>query len=391
MVKKVKDRGYLNVLLLGLTSFFTDVSTEMVYPVVPLFLVSQLGATPAVVGLIEGLAESTASLLKVFSGAISDRLGKRKPLTIFGYSFSLLGKIFIYLASGWWLVGLGRFIDRFGKGVRTAPRDALIADGVDHKKRGKAYGLHRTMDTAGALTGVLLAYLILKSYKNGYQPVILASIIPAFLGVLVLFLVQESKSHQKETHPGEKLKINWKSFLRLDRRLKAFLLISALFTLGNSSNQFLLLRAQNLNFSVANVLLLYLFFNLSYALFSYPAGHLSDKIGRKKIIVFGYFFYSLVYLGFALAPSSIWIIALFFLYGIYMGLTEGVEKALVTDLAPAVRRATLLGFHATLIGLGLFPASFIAGLLWNLISPAAPFYFGSLTGFLAALLFLIFI
>lgn len=362
----------------------------MVYPIIPLYLVTKLGATPAIVGLIEGIAESIASLLKVFSGAISDRLGRRKFLAVLGYSFSLLGKVFIYLASNWGLVGLGRFVDRFGKGVRTAPRDALIADSSDHRERGKAYGLHRAMDTAGALIGVLLAYFLVIRLKNGYELVILLSLIPAFFGVMALLLVKEMSRHRDE-HSGERLKISWKNFLLLDRRLQAFLLISAVFTLGNSSNQFLILRAQNLEFSVANILLLYLLFNFSYAFSCYPAGILSDKIGRKGIIVFGYFFYALVYLGFALAPSKAWIIVLFLFYGFYMGLTEGVEKAFISDLAPVSQRATLLGFHATIVGLGLFPASLIAGLLWNFISPSTPFYFGSLAGFLAAVLFLIFI
>ncbi len=388
--RSLKEIGYRNVLLLGLTSFFTDVSTEMVYPIIPLYLVSKLGATPAIVGLIEGIAESIASLLKVFSGVISDRLGRRKPLAILGYSFSLLGKVFIYMASNWGLVGLGRFVDRFGKGMRTAPRDALIADSSENKERGKAYGLHRAMDTAGALVGVFLAYLIVIRLKNGYEPVILFSLIPAFLGVITLLLVKEIKDQLNE-HLREKLKISWKNFLLLDRRLKAFLLVSAVFTLGNSSNQFLLLRAQNLKISVANILLLYLLFNFSYALFCYPAGILSDKIGRKWIIVFGYLLYGLVYLGFALAPPTKLIIALFFLYGLYMGLTEGVEKAFISDLASFSQRATLLGFHATIVGLGLFPASLIAGLLWDFIGPSAPFYFGALGGFLSAALFLVFI
>ncbi len=384
---KSRHNSYRNIFLLGITSFLTDVSTEMVYPILPLYLVTRLGATPAIVGLIEGIAESVASLLKVFSGAISDWLGRRKPLAIMGYSFSSLGKILIYLAPGWWLVGLGRFIDRFGKGVRVAPRDALIADGVDHQTRGKAFGLHRAMDTTGALTGVFLAYFAVVRLKNGYESVILLSLLPGILGVAALLFVREGR-----TAPLlEKVQLSWQSFRLLDRRLQAFLLVSAVFTLGNSSNQFLLLRAKNLNVSVANILLLYLLFNLTYALSCYPAGLLSDRVGRKRIIIFGYLFYGLVYLGFAIIPSSAWLALLFAVYGLYMGLTEGVEKALVADLAPAEKRATLLGFHATLVGIGLLPASFIAGLLWDYIAPAAPFYFGSLTGLLAAILFFLFI
>lgn len=370
-----------NIIILGLVSLLTDISTEMVYPLLPLFLTAQLGASPAIVGLIEGIAESLASLLKVFSGYFSDLWQRRKPLAIAGYGSSTIGKVFLFLATSWGWVLTGRIIDRFGKGIRTAPRDALIADSADPAQRGRAYGLHRTMDTLGAAAGVLLAYLFLQSAPGNYRAIFLYSLLPAALGVGLLFLVRE-KAPIRSKGTGKKLSLQWSA---LDRRLQAFLLVVFLFTLGNSSNQFLLLRAKNLGFSAAQVLLLYLFYNLTYALVSYPAGHLSDRIGRKTLLVLGYLFYGVVYFGFALANAGSTLWFLFGLYGLYIGFTEGVEKALVADIAPGHLRATVIGLHATLVGIGLLPASLLAGILWDLFGPRAPFYFGGLLGVLAAL------
>ena len=369
-----------NVIILGIVSFLTDISTEMVYPLIPLYLVSKLGATPAIVGIIEGVAESTASLLRVFSGYISDLVGRRKPIAILGYSSSTIGKIFLYLSNSWGMVFAGRWIDRFGKGIRTAPRDALIADSTESTKRGRAFGLHRAMDTLGAAIGVILAYYFFTRFSGDYSRVFLYSLIPAFLGVGVLFFAKESK--RAKTSGGSKPVLKWST---LDRRLKGFLIVTLIFTLGNSSNQFLLLRAKNLGFNDATVLLLYLAYNLVYMVFAYPAGRLSDRIGRKRLIVIGYVFYGLVYLGFAIVSRSSYLWLLFGLYGIYIGLTEGVQKALISDIAPVETRATLIGLHATLEGIGLLPASSIAGLLWNILGASAPFYFGGLMGIIAAL------
>jgi MFS family permease len=351
----------------------------MVYPLIPLYLTSRLGASPAIVGLIEGVAESTASLLRVFSGYISDLIGRRKPLAILGYGSSTLGKVFLYLSHSWGFVFIGRWIDRFGKGIRTAPRDALIADSTDPTRRGRAFGLHRAMDTFGAVIGIILAYYFFTRFSGDYSRVFLYSLIPAFLGVFALFFVKESRKTVKGSTSKPVLK--WSL---LDRRLKGFLIVTLIFTLGNSSNQFLLLRAKNLGFNDATVLLLYLTYNLVYMAFAYPAGRISDRIGRKKLIVVGYLFYGLVYFGFAMVASGSYLWVLFGLYGIYIGLTEGVQKALISDIAPVETRATLIGLHATLEGIGLLPASFIAGLLWNNISASAPFYFGGLMGIISA-------
>ena len=387
----------LNIILLGITSLLTDISSEMIYPILPIFLVIQLGASPAVLGLIEGIAESLASLLKVFSGYFSDKIKSRKPFTIFGYVSSGVGKFFLFIATNWLYVLFARVIDRVGKGIRTAPRDALIADSAKENRKGAAFGLHRAMDTLGACIGVLSAYLLITHFspafgggsrhefnnwagKDDLRYIFLLSLIPAFLGVFFLFLVREKKADTKS--PKENLKFRWRT---LDKRLKLFLIFTFIFTLGNSSNQFLLLRAKDLGSPLPEVILFYLVYNIVYALVSYPAARLSDRLGRKKLLVLGYLFYGLVYLGFAVnhSPSNFWF--LFGFYGLYIGFTEGVEKALIADIAPSGLRATSIGLHATLVGIGLLPASLFAGILWKFLGPAAPFYFGGLMGILASL------
>jgi MFS family permease len=368
-----------NIILLGITSLLTDISSEMVYPILPIFLVTTLGASPAILGLIEGIAESLASLLKVFSGYFSDRIKLRKPFTIFGYTSSTLGKFFLYISTTWGYILVGRVIDRFGKGIRTAPRDALIADSSKDGKRGAAFGLHRAMDTLGATIGVVIAYFLIIRFKGNLRNIFLFSLIPAFLGVLFLFLVRETK--QKLTSSTEKLRFRW---YNLDKRLKLFLIFTFIFTLGNSSNQFLLLRVKFLGSPITQVILFYLVYNIIYCLASYPASRLSDKIGRKKLLVSGYLFYGLVYLGFAVNNSLNMFWLLFGVYGLYIGFTEGVEKALVADIAPDNLRATAIGLHATLVGIGLLPASLLAGLLWKFFGSSAPFYFGGFMGVFAS-------
>lgn len=385
-----------NIILLGITSLLTDISSEMVYPILPVYLVTTLGASPAILGLIEGIAESLASLLKVFSGYFSDKFKSRKPFTILGYAASCAGKYLLFISTSWGYVLFARTIDRFGKGIRTAPRDALIAESSLDGKRGAAFGLHRALDSTGAAIGVLGAYFLITRYKGALKEVFLLSLVPALLGVLILFLVREKRALKPKaegkkivfsrpevrSEAGFRIAEKWSS---LDKRLKLFLIFTFIFTLGNSSNQFLLLRAQNLGNPLSVVILLYLFYNLSYAIVSYPASRLSDRIGRKKLLVAGYLFYALVYFGFAVnkSPHSFWF--LFGIYGLYIGFTEGVEKALVSDIAPQSLRATAIGLHATLIGIGLFPASLFAGLLWKFIGPQAAFYFGSLMGLVASI------
>jgi MFS family permease len=372
-----------NIIVLGLTSLLTDISSEMVYPLIPFFLTATLGAGPAVLGLVEGIAESTASLLKVFSGYLSDRLRKRKALTIAGYASSAMGKVMLYWAGSWGMVLGARIIDRIGKGIRTAPRDALIAESVEEGKRGRAFGLHRAMDTAGAAMGVLLAYAILSGNPGSYPRVFLWSVVPAAAGVFLLYHLREPISPTKLSPHLPSFR--WKV---LPRKLRLFLVIAFVFTLGNSSNTFLLLRASGLGFTPKDAILLYLLYNICYALFSYPAGKLFDRIGPKSLLTAGYLVYGCAYLGFAVCepeagPGVVW--GLFGLYGLYSGLTDGIEKALVSNLAPAELRATAIGLHATIVGIGLLPASLIAGALWALVGPEAAFFFGSALGLLAAL------
>lgn len=368
-----------NVAILGLVSFLTDVSSEMVYPLLPLYMTVKLGVGPAIVGLVEGIAESLASLVKVASGYFSDRTRQRKSITIAGYSCSSVGKVLFYVSTSWsWVLG-GRIVDRFGKGIRTAPRDALISESIPAGYAGRAFGLHRAMDTLGAVLGASLAFFLLVYYEGDYQQVFMVSLVPALLGVAVLFAVREVR---KPDGVGKKFRLGWGA---LDGRLKVFLLIIFLFSLGNSSNQFLILRAKDLGLTVTTSILLYVVFNLVHAASSYPLGRLSDSVGRKGLLIFGYAAYGAVYLGFALVPSKTYLWGLFAMYGLYLGATEGVEKAFISDLAPGHLKATMMGVHATLVGIGLLPASLIAGLLWSSLGPPLPFLFGSIAGFSAAL------
>jgi MFS family permease len=396
MDKKNKRK---NILITGLTSLLTDISSEMIYPIIALYL-KALGGSPAILGVIEGVAESTASILKVFSGAFADRIGKRKPLAIAGYSFSVIGKVLFYLANGWSFIFAGRFSDRFGKGVRTAPRDAMISESVEGNNQGKAFGLHRTMDSMGAVIGTLITFFFLfriqeaarqsgqsAFYIPTFRLIILLSLIPAAIGVAVLFLTIETGSGKKSSHAL----LSWNSFLKLDHKLKVFLLATFLFTLGNSSDQFILLRATepDLGYSAAQVILLYLLYNIVYMVISYPAGWLSDKIGRKWILAGGFLLYSVTYYVIGFTPN--FIIPAMILYGFYIGMTEGVAKALVSELSPASRRATVIGLHATLLGIGLFPASLIGGLLWSTFGPSATFLFGGSMTFVSALILILFL
>jgi MFS family permease len=388
-----------NVLLTGFTSFFTDVSSEMVYPLLQAFVSTILAARGAFIGpalgIIEGIAESTASLLKVFSGYYSDRFQKRKGPAISGYSLSAVAKALLLLASaGWYFVLISRFIDRIGKGIRGAPRDALIADSVPPEVRGRAFGLQRAMDFAGATLGVLILYLLSLKFIDhatgtignitGFYTVFTLSIIPAALGVIFLFFVKEtgSLSLPGKIRPRPSLDLR-----RYDKNLKFFFLAQAIFTLGNSSNQFLLLRSMNLGFALPAVVLMYLLYNLSSTLLSHGFGSLADRIGFKTVLASGYALYGLVYLAFGLvAHGSMLLWGLWLLYGAYAALTEGLEKAFIAKIAPIESRATALGFSNTIVGIGLLPASLIAGFLFSL-QPSAPFLFGALTSVITLAVF----
>jgi MFS family permease len=383
-----------NVWVVTATSFLTDVSSEMLVHLLPLFLANILGVRTSVIGLIEGVAETTASLLKMFSGWLSDRLGDRKWLTVAGYSLSTLAKPFLYFANTWGAVLAVRFADRVGKGIRTAPRDALVADSIDEKRRGLAFGLHRAGDTAGALLGLLIALGVVLALQGRdltlarptFQTAVLLSIPPAVLAVLVLAIgAKNVPVHSQRARPQL-------SLAGFDSRFKRFLVVVVLFTLGNSSDAFLVLRAQTLGLSVAGVMGVLVLFNLVYALISAPAGALSDRIGRRKVIVGGWLAYAAIYLGFGLAGAAWQIWALFALYGIYYGMAEGAGKAMVADLVEPYQRGTAYGVYNAAIGLAAFPASLVAGLLWQGLGQwaglgsSAPFLFGAALALVAVVL-----
>jgi MFS family permease len=383
-----------NVWAVSVTSFFMDISSEMVINLVPLFLSNVLGTSTAVIGLIEGVAEATASLLKVFSGWMSDKLQARKWLAVSGYGLSALAKPFFYFAASWQAVLAVRWADRVGKGVRTAPRDALVADSIDEAQRGLAFGFHRAADTGGAVLGLLVALGVVWAAQSAavelgrgtFQTVVLVSLVPAALAVLSLAVGARDVS---VTSRRERPAI---TFRGLGRPFLVFLLIVGLFDLGNSSDAFLVLRAQERGLSVIGIMAMLVTFNLIYTLVSTPAGALSDRIGRKKIIVGGWLAYAAIYLGFGLAQTGWHIWVLYALYGVYYGLAYGTAKALVADIVPVELRGTAYGtYNATLAMLDL-PASLIAGLLWQGmgnwpgLGPSAPFLFGAVLALAASLL-----
>lgn len=373
-----------NVFVLGLVSFFNDIASEMIYPIVPIFLTGFLGVPVAIVGLIEGIAESTSSILKLFSGWISDKARKRKPFAVVGYTLSAISKVILGLSYTWHYVLFARFTDRFGKGVRTSARDALIVESTESKSIGKSFGFHRAMDTAGAVIGPLLAILAIKYWNNDYRTVFLLAFIPSCIGVLLLIFFVKEKRKDKETKPVAKL--SWKG---LDRSFKVFLLISFIFMLGNSSDAFLILRAQDLGLSLIMIILAYVLFNFVYAVFSTPAGILSDKIGPRKLLPAGFLLFAIVYLLFGLINESFYIWILFPFYGIYMAVTEGVGKAYISTLIPKERSATAFGIYQLTVGICTFFASLIAGVFWTYIDVSAPFIFGSITAVTSAVLFII--
>ena len=380
-----------NIFFLGLVSLLTDISNEMIFTLVPLLLKNIIGVSTGIIGLIGGLSDSTEGLFKIFSGWLSDRIYKPKLLSVIGYSFSTIVKPFMLLAANWGVVAGVRLGDRIGKGIRTAPRDAMIADSVSSSRRGLGFGVHRAMDTTGAVLGLAISAVIIYHFQgsavelglSSYRWMIIGGIIPAVLAilVLVLFVRERGKRQQTSTHTIFSLRGLRTGF---DARFKIFLFIMAVFTLGNSSDFFLILRAQNINAPLMQVVLMLAVFNLVYAVTSLPMGILSDRLGRRKVIAAGWLVYGLVYLGFALATQiwQAWI--LFAIYGIYYGMVEGVGKAFVADLVSADKRGTAYGLYNGVLCLVLLPASVIAGFLWA-ISPAATFYFGGGLALLAML------
>ena len=372
----------LNVVLLGLVSFFTDLSTEMVYPLIPLYLTSAFGVTPAIVGIIEGIAESLASLLKVFSGYISDRFQKKKALAFSGYATGLIYKIVLLVAGSWFGVLAARVIDRLGKGIRTSPRDVLVSESADKNAMGKSFGVHKALDMAGAALGILITFFLLRNSGNDYDysKIFMLSVIPAVLGLCMFFFIKEKRtgSPQKVREPF------WKNIKSIDNQLKLYLVVVCLFTLGNSSNSFLLLKAKASGFDDRSVILLYFLYNITASLLSIPFGKLSDKVGRKKLLVSGYVVFAVCYLGFAFSSGQAQMAVVFVLYGAYTAMVAGVERAFVAEIAPADLKGTMLGLHSTVTGIALLPASVIAGMLWNSFGATVPFVFGAVMALIAA-------
>ena len=382
-----------NIWVVSLTSFLMDISSEMVINIVPLFLANVLGLKTNLIGVIEGIAEATASVLKVFSGWLSDRIGARKWLAVAGYGFSALAKPFFYFANVWAIAG-ARWADRVGKGVRTAPRDALVADSIDESQRGLAFGFHRASDTGGAMLGLLIALGVVWATQKGaaelnlntFQLVVLISLLPAVLAVISLAVGAKDVPLKKAS---ERPRI---TFVGLGKRFAVFMLIVGIFDLGNSSDAFLVLRAQNVGLNVVDILAMLVAFNLIYALVSTPAGSLSDRIGRKQFIVGGWLVYAVIYLGFALAKTGWHIWTLYALYGLYYGLAYGTAKAMVADIVPETLRGTAYGTYNAVLGILDFPASVIAGVLWQGVGawagfgPSAPFLFGGALALIAAVL-----
>jgi MFS family permease len=368
-----------NVALIGLVSLFVDMSTEMVYPLVPIFLTTTLGATPFIVGIIEGIAESIASLLKVFSGYVGDVRRNKKRLAFAGYSASVIYKVVLILSTSWLGVLAARIIDRTGKGIRVAPRDALVAESCDENNLGGSFGLHKMLDMLGSSLGVVLAYLFVATGFN-FHKAFLFAMIPAVIGLMIIPAIREDKT---QSMTCEKLAFRG---MKLDGRLKLYLAVIFLFCLGNSSNAFLLLKAQEGGFSVSQVILLYLVFNISSSVLAIPAGKLSDRFGRSSILVPGYLIYGLVYLGFAFLSVKAGIVLLFIAYGAYNAFISAAERAFIAENAPIGLTGTVLGLYGMLQGIGLLLSSIIAGLMWDKINSVAPFVFGGLIGIASAFL-----
>lgn len=370
--------------MMGLVSLLTDASSEMVYPVLPLFLSNVLGAPVAAIGLIESVAEAAASFTKVGSGWLSDRVGRRKPLIALGYALSNVAKPVLALTSSWPAVLALRLSDRLGKGIRTAPRDALIAESADVENRGRSFGVHRALDTAGAAIGPFVAWAVLAASPAAYRTVFLISAIPGTLAiVLVLAAVRDAGARSRA---GDHARVSFKDF---SKPLVAFTAISFVFGLANSSDALLILRAQDLGARAALIPLMYVLFNVVGALLAGPLGARSDAVGRRRVLVFGFAGYALVYGGFALAasPAAPWL--LFGLYGVPYAATEGMTRAYVCDLAGPRKRAAVLGTYTFVLGVAALIASTVAGVLWDRVSHAAPFAVSALLMGLAALALLV--
>ncbi|MEK6283093.1 MAG: MFS transporter [Acidobacteriota bacterium] len=386
-----------NVFAISLVSLLNDISSEIIYPLLPAFLLLTLNASAGVVGIIEGTAESISSLLKLFAGYFSDKRGKRKGFVVFGYALSSFVRPLLAFAGNWYQVFALRLMDRVGKGIRSAPRDAMIADAVTVKERGLAFGLHRAMDHTGATLGPLFGYLLVYLFaadravltSRDFTSIFLLASVPALAAVIVVsFFVRESHKPgprpKKDELPTSPVKLSLRGF---DGNFRCFLVIIAIFTLSNSSDAFLLLRAQSVGISVKELPLLWALLHVSKVVSSLYGGHLSDILGRRRLIVSGWILYAAVYAGFAFVSNAISVWILFLVYGVYFGLVEGAEKALVADLVKPEQRGTAYGLYNLAFGITVLPASLLMGFLWDWRGPQTAFLVSAVLGTTAAILF----
>ncbi len=372
-----------NILYIGLTSFLTDTSVKMVYSVMPMFLMS-IGASKTSLALIEGIAESTAALIKALSGFWSDKIGKNKPFMLIGYGLSaLIIPLYTFVVSPFQVLVL-RFIERFGKGIRTAPRDSLIAGSITEGDSGRSFGLQKAMDNSGAIVGPLIAFAILSFLPGDYRLIFLIAGIPAILAILVILSgIKEAKKFKHDLFT----KFHFRDF---PAKYYLFLGIVFVFTLGNSTDALLMVKANDVGVKVALIPLVYLVTNLVSVLASIPIGSLSDRIGKEKILITGFLIYAIVYYGFGVTTSTRAIVALFALYGLYSAATDGIQKAFISDMIDNNKKGTGLGIYNALLGITLLPASLIAGSLYDKVNSSVPFYFGAATAIFSAILMLVY-
>ncbi len=384
----MKKRIPFNVIVLSIVSLFNDIASEMIYPIVPIFLTTVLKTSVPVVGLIEGTAEATASITKYIFGSLSDYFQKRKIFVVSGYFFGAVSKVLIGLSYSWPLVLFARFIDRSGKGLRTAPRDSILLENTTLNNKGFIFGFHRALDSMGAVIGPLLGLFLLVVLKENIRMVFFLAFIPAFIGILLLLaFVKEKKKVVKPAEKTRLFSINWKTTIP---QLKIFLIISFIFALGNSSDAFIILKAKSLGLTTTMVVLAYVLYNIFQTIFSTPAGNLADKIGARRVFNIGLLVFSVVYLFFGLIKNPAWFWILFPLYGIYIAFTDGVSKAYISEFITQKESGSYFGLHQTLMAVGNFLASFIGGVLWSKISPSATFFYGSLTAGIAFITLFIF-
>jgi MFS family permease len=373
-----------NVFYSGVTSFFTDTSIKMIYSVMPLFLLS-IGATKTSIALIEGIAESTASLFKAFSGYWSDKIGRNKPLMLIGYGITALVTPLYSMASSSLHVLLLRFTERMGKGLRAAPRDSLISASVEKGSAGRSFGFHKAMDNSGAIVGPLLAFVFLAIFPSNYSLIFLVATIPAILGVITIAVfIKEAKASQNGV--DNKFHIN-----KLPRKFYAFLLIVFVFTLGNSADALLLVKTAETGIAKASIPFVYMVFNSVSVLLAIPLGKMSDRFGREKMMILGFGVYALVYYLFGRFNSIGIFMFLFVLYGVYSALTDSSQKAMISDIVRSDLKGTGFGLYHAVMGITQLPASLIAGYLYDKVNSSAPFYFGAAMALIAALMMVVYV